>query len=158
MSPASRVMLTSTVLNALPLHYMQAFLLPSCVIENLTKINQHFLWKGTADKFSGGHCIIPWKRVNLPKRFDWLGITDIKIQSRAFLIKWLCMTDNEHKLPHNQHQHPHSHISSSRTTNLEPIMNATSTRDNQGKHIGCGGAGSKLMVWTFVASASGLPK
>jgi hypothetical protein len=71
------------------LHYMQAFLLLAWVIKDLTRINRKFLWGGLNSNFSGGHCLLPWKQVTLPKRFGGLGIRDLQLQNEALLAKWI---------------------------------------------------------------------
>jgi hypothetical protein len=80
--------------NAMPLHYMQAFMLPRWVFQPLNKINRRFLWRGKAEKYSGGHCLVPWERVTLPKRFEGLRITDLQLQNKALLLKWLWSANN----------------------------------------------------------------
>jgi hypothetical protein len=45
LSQAGRVVLTNTILNVMPLNYMQVFLLPTWVIKTLTKITRRFLWR-----------------------------------------------------------------------------------------------------------------
>jgi hypothetical protein len=92
--PAGRLILTKSVLNAMPLHYMQAFLLPAWVTKIITQITRRFLWKGTADKFSGGNCLVPWKQVTLPKQFGGLGITDLQLQNWALLTKWIWLASS----------------------------------------------------------------
>jgi hypothetical protein len=54
LSPAGRAVLSNTVLNVMPLNYMQAFMLPKWVLHTLNKINRKFLWRGIDGKFSGG--------------------------------------------------------------------------------------------------------
>jgi Reverse transcriptase (RNA-dependent DNA polymerase) len=55
LSPAGRAILVNAVLNAMPLHYMQAFMLPKWVLNTIIKIICRFLWRGTTDTFAGGH-------------------------------------------------------------------------------------------------------
>jgi zinc-binding in reverse transcriptase len=38
---------------------------------------------------SGGHCLITWKKVCLPKKHDDLGITDLHTLNHSLLIRWL---------------------------------------------------------------------
>jgi hypothetical protein len=39
------MILTNSVLNVVPLHYMQAFILPKWVIKQITKTTRRFLWR-----------------------------------------------------------------------------------------------------------------
>jgi hypothetical protein len=43
---AGCTVLANSVLNAIPLHYMQAFLLPKWVINRINRITRHFIWRG----------------------------------------------------------------------------------------------------------------
>jgi hypothetical protein len=83
LSMVGQTVLTNSVLNDIPLHYMQAFHLPKWVIQMRTKITRRFLWRGTKDTYSGGHCLIAWPKVTLPKPNGGLGTTDIELQNKA---------------------------------------------------------------------------
>jgi hypothetical protein len=84
---AGRAFMVNAVLNTMPLHYMQGFMLPKWIIKTLTKIIRKFLWRGTTDKFSGGHCLVPWNKITLPKCVGGLGITDLHLKNQSLLTK-----------------------------------------------------------------------
>jgi hypothetical protein len=86
----------NAVLNAMPLHYMQAFMLSKWVLNTIIKITHRFLWRDTTDTFSRGHCLVPWNRVTLPKQFR-LGLIDLKLQNQALLMKWLWLANQNNQ-------------------------------------------------------------
>jgi Reverse transcriptase (RNA-dependent DNA polymerase) len=94
MSMAERSVLTNSMLNAVPLHYMQVFLLPKWVIKQITITTRRFLWRGTKDT-SGGHCLVAWPKITLPKINGGLDIIDLKLQNKALLLKWIWLTDTD---------------------------------------------------------------
>jgi hypothetical protein len=86
----------NAMLNAMPLHYMQAFMLSKWVLNTIIKITHRFLWRDTTDTFSGGHCLVPWNRVTLPKQFG-LGLIDLKPHNQALLMKWLWLANQNNQ-------------------------------------------------------------
>jgi hypothetical protein len=84
-----------SVLNAIPLHHMQALLLPKWVTNRIRNITRRFLWTGTKDTFSGGHCLLTWPKVTLPKINGGLNIMDIELQNKTLLLKWLWTADSD---------------------------------------------------------------
>jgi hypothetical protein len=94
LSPAGRLILSKSVLNAMTLHYMQAFLMPAWIIRTIEQITRRFLWKGHTDHFSGGNCLVPWGKITLPKIFGGLGVTDLRLQNWALLTKWLWLASS----------------------------------------------------------------
>jgi hypothetical protein len=66
---------------------MQALLLPKWVIQTIIEIIRHFLWRGTKETYSGGHCLVAWPKVALPKINGGLGIIDIELQNKALILK-----------------------------------------------------------------------
>lgn len=83
-----RATLIKAVLNALPLHFMQAFLFPSWLIKHIEQIKMRFLWRGATQCY-GGHCLINWTMMCLPKECGGMGQMDISNQNKALLMKWL---------------------------------------------------------------------
>lgn len=94
LSLAGRKILINSVINAMPMYYMQAFLLPTWVIKSIEKIKRSFLWRGN-EECSGGHCLVAWERVCLPKIHGGLGILDLKRQNTSLLLK--CVWDLHEK-------------------------------------------------------------
>jgi hypothetical protein len=95
LSVVGRVVLTNSILNALPLHYMQAFLLPKGVTKTIQSITRRYLWQGTEPSFSGGHCLVAWRTMTLPKENGGLNIIDIRLQNKCLLLKWLWVAIKE---------------------------------------------------------------
>jgi zinc-binding in reverse transcriptase len=87
--------LSDSVLNALPLHYMQVFILPSRVIAKIQKITRRYLWRGTQQSFSEGHCLVAWETIISPHVNGGLSITDLRLQNKSLIIKWLWVVINE---------------------------------------------------------------
>jgi zinc-binding in reverse transcriptase len=73
----------------MPTYYMQAFILPTWVVQNLQKITRRFLWRGSSANYSGDHCLVQWAKVTLPKSRGGLGVTDLKLHNIALALKWL---------------------------------------------------------------------
>jgi Reverse transcriptase (RNA-dependent DNA polymerase) len=93
LSMAGRAVLTNSVLNVVPLHYMQALLLPKWVTKQFTKITKRFLWRGTKDTYSEGHCLVAWQKITIPKINGGLSIIDIELQNKALLLNWIWLAD-----------------------------------------------------------------
>lgn len=67
---------------------MQAFWLPIWVIKQLERLARSFLWKGQQDCL-GGHCLVNWPTVCLPKINEGLGIPNLQLRNISLLIRWL---------------------------------------------------------------------
>jgi hypothetical protein len=89
LSMAGRVVLTNSVLNVVLLHYMQALLLLKWITKQIIKIMRRFLWRGTKDTYSGGHCLVAWQKITIPKINRGLSIIDIELHNKALLLKWI---------------------------------------------------------------------
>jgi zinc-binding in reverse transcriptase len=96
----------------------------------------------------GGNCLLPWKKVTLPKRFGGLGIMDLQLQNQALLLKWLWVANSDTNsllattlasictiLPLNQHSIPQgtSSFFIQDLLKLMPIWNATMSVDSDGR-------------------------
>jgi hypothetical protein len=57
LSKGGRLTLINATINALPLHYMQAFKLPTWLIKYIERVKMRFLWKGE-DRAANGHCLV----------------------------------------------------------------------------------------------------
>jgi zinc-binding in reverse transcriptase len=93
LSLAGRVVILNSILNALPLYYMQVFCLLQGVIDRLIMLIRWFLWR-CSQSFSGGHCLITWGALTLPKKGGW-GILDLRAQNDSLLLRWLWMIRTE---------------------------------------------------------------
>jgi hypothetical protein len=45
--------------------------------------------------FSGGHCLVAWRTMTLPKENGGLNIIDIRLQNQCLLLKWLWVAIKE---------------------------------------------------------------
>jgi zinc-binding in reverse transcriptase len=99
LSMAGRAILTNSTFNAAPLHYIQAFFLPKWFVHRITKITRRFLWRGTKDTYSGGHCLISWPQVTKPKHCGGLDIIDLQLQNECLLLKWVWLRDHDQDCP-----------------------------------------------------------
>jgi mannosylglycoprotein endo-beta-mannosidase len=70
-------------------------------IENLLaieKILRGFLWKGRRDAH-GGHCLVAWDRVCMPKELGGLGIINLRKMNLALRVRWLWLSRVEASRP-----------------------------------------------------------
>ncbi|KAJ3694111.1 hypothetical protein LUZ60_009591 [Juncus effusus] len=94
LSYGGRTTLIKSNLGALPIYYMQVFKLPVTVINDLTRVIRAFFWKGEIT-CSGGHCLVNWAKVTMPKKFGGLGLPDFTRRNNSLLLKWLWKLDRE---------------------------------------------------------------
>lgn len=87
MAVAGRLALTRSVLMALPMHFMAALPLPAWATKVINRRCRGFLWKGEED-ISGGHCLMPWARVCMPKELGGLGVINLKYFGIALRCRW----------------------------------------------------------------------
>jgi hypothetical protein len=66
----------------IPLHHMQAFILPMATHGHL-KVNTKNLWRGMEDSFSNRHYLVAWRTLTLPKEFGGLGLIDAKSDTNS---------------------------------------------------------------------------
>jgi hypothetical protein len=72
------------------------FFLFGCTSQNSSILPVHYngfyitkyFWRGRG-QYSRGHCLVNWKKVCLPKKHGGSGITDLRTQNLALLLKWL---------------------------------------------------------------------
>jgi hypothetical protein len=88
LSKGGRLTLINVTINALPLHYMQAFKLPAWLIKHIERVKMRFLWKWE-DRAANGHYLVRWKKVCLLKINGGLGVLDLWTRNFALLLKWL---------------------------------------------------------------------
>ena len=84
---AGRLTLTSSILMALPMHIMAALPLPAWAIKTINRRCRGFIWKGE-EETSGGHCLMPWSRVCMPRELGGLGVLNIKWFGFALCCRW----------------------------------------------------------------------
>ncbi|KAJ3688641.1 hypothetical protein LUZ61_017805 [Rhynchospora tenuis] len=85
LSRAGRILLTKTVLSAMPVFFMSAFKLPKWVIKSIDKMRRAFIWGRTG---AASLNLLAWDRVCLPKLFGGLGVPDLHMLNIALLLKW----------------------------------------------------------------------
>lgn len=98
MAPAGRLTLTHSVLMAMPIHFLSVMQLPAWALKIVNRRCRGFLWKGDAD-INGGHCLLPWSRVCMPKECGGLGIPNLKWFGYALRCRWPCLTWEEDERP-----------------------------------------------------------
>jgi hypothetical protein len=82
--------LVKSVLTAQPIYLLTVFLAQKWLLKRIDKIRRNFLWKGEIlDSCSGGHCLINWATICLPKNKGGLGILDLERFARALRLRWL---------------------------------------------------------------------
>lgn len=88
MDRAGRVTLVRTILTSMLIYFLTVFSLKKWALKKIDKLRRSFLWKGT-ESANGGHCLINWKKVLLPKQMGGLGLLDLNLFSRALRLRWL---------------------------------------------------------------------
>jgi hypothetical protein len=58
------------------------------------KILHGFLWKGRKNAH-GGHCLVAWDKVCMPKEFGGLGIPNLRKMNLALRVRWLWLSQVE---------------------------------------------------------------
>lgn len=87
LSIGGRVTLIKSSIYSLPLYYMSLFPIPEAVIEQINKIQRHFLWSGDYEKWSLS--LVAWSIIELPKALGGLVIGNIFHRNLALLFKWV---------------------------------------------------------------------
>ena len=77
MTKVGRKVQVQFVLTGMLIYLVMAFDLPPWAIRAVDKIRRGFLWRGRRDA-KGGHCLVAWGKVCLPKELEGLGISDLK--------------------------------------------------------------------------------
>jgi hypothetical protein len=98
MTKAGRMVQVQYVLTAMLIYLIMAFDLPPWAIRAVDKIRRGFLWRGRKDA-KGGHCIVAWPKVCLPKELGGLGISDLKSLSWALRMRWVWLQKTEPHRP-----------------------------------------------------------
>ena len=87
LAPAGRVALTSSVLLALPMHFLSVIPLPVWALKIIDRRCRAFVWKGE-EEINEGHCLIPWARVCRSKEWGGLGLLNLKDFGIALGCRW----------------------------------------------------------------------
>ena len=97
LSYGDRLVLVNSVLSSLPTYYMLSLVIPIGVIEVIDKARRHCLWgkKGKVKENS----LAAWHIVCKPKKQGGLGITNLKTQNAALLLKHLHKFYNQDSTP-----------------------------------------------------------
>ena len=74
----------NAVLSAIPTYYMSCFKWPDRSIDAIDKIWRSFLWRGGKETL-GGHCLVAWTTVILPKEQGGLGLRDLRLHNQALV-------------------------------------------------------------------------
>lgn len=85
LSLAGRITLTKSVLNSIPVYYMQTNLLPNSVCDNIDRISRDFLW-GSKEESKRTH-LIAWEKLCYPKFCRGAGIKKAKTMNQSLLLK-----------------------------------------------------------------------
>uniref|UniRef100_J3NC32 Reverse transcriptase domain-containing protein n=1 Tax=Oryza brachyantha TaxID=4533 RepID=J3NC32_ORYBR len=87
LSTGDRLTLINSVLMALPVHLLSVLAMPQWAIKEINRKCRRFLWKGQ-ETVNGGHCLVAWDAVCMPKQLGGLGIKDINCFGKALRLKW----------------------------------------------------------------------
>jgi hypothetical protein len=79
-----RVQMINSVLSAIPNFFMACILWDKATVEAINKITRAFLWKNKTE-IHGGHCLVAWETVILPKEQGGLGIRNLLRHNQALM-------------------------------------------------------------------------
>ncbi|GJN41102.1 hypothetical protein PR202_gn00429 [Eleusine coracana subsp. coracana] len=86
------------VLTATIIYQAMALDFPPWVIKAMEKIMRGFLWQGSKEAH-GGHCLLTWDRVAIPKDLGGLGISNLQKLGWALWVRWLWLQKTEPSKP-----------------------------------------------------------
>jgi hypothetical protein len=98
MTKVGRKVQVQFVLTGMLIYLVMAFDLPPWAIRAVDKIRRGFLWRGSRDA-KGGHCLVSWGKVCLPKELGGLGISDLKSLGWALRMRWVWLQKTEPHRP-----------------------------------------------------------
>lgn len=98
LSWGGRLTLINSVLAAIPSYFMGCFLWPKQSLDKLEQILRGFLWQGQ-NKAKGGHCLVAWGTVTLPKINGGLGVRDLRSHNLAMICKFMARIQHQTEIP-----------------------------------------------------------
>jgi len=98
MTKVGRKVQVQFVLTGMLIYLVMAFDFPPWAIREVDKIRRGFLWRGRRDA-KGGHCLVAWVKVCLPKELGGLGISDLKSLGWALRMRWVWLKKTEPHRP-----------------------------------------------------------
>jgi hypothetical protein len=87
LNPGGRLVLTKSVLMAIPLHFLAVLELPDWALKILYKRCRGFIWKGQQE-VNGGHCLLSWSKVCMPVQYGGLGVLNLRYFGCALRCRW----------------------------------------------------------------------
>ncbi|XLR04694.1 hypothetical protein S83_070892, partial [Arachis hypogaea] len=92
LNKAGKLVLIKSVLNSLPVYYLNLYKIPKAVAEKIIGLQRRFLWS----KEDGNNSIplVKWEMVQAPKKLSGLGVGDA-LRNTALLFKWWWRFSNE---------------------------------------------------------------
>jgi hypothetical protein len=95
---AGRLELVRSTLAAIPIFALMSLDVQAETLLAIEKILRGFLWKGRRDAH-GGHCLVAWDRVCMPKELGGLGIINLRKMNIALRTRWLWLSRVEASRP-----------------------------------------------------------
>jgi hypothetical protein len=86
LSYGGRLTLINSVLASMPLYFFSFYKAPSCVLNQLVRIQRNFLWGGGLEEKK--LCWVKWDVICLPKDQGGLGVKNLTLFNKALLSKW----------------------------------------------------------------------
>jgi hypothetical protein len=87
MSSGGRIQMINSVLSAIPNFFMACIEWDQGSIDAVDKLRRAFLWKNR-EKILGGHCLVAWDIVTMPRIQGGLGIRDLRIHNKAVMANF----------------------------------------------------------------------
>ncbi|XP_025702498.1 uncharacterized protein [Arachis hypogaea] len=81
-----KLVLIKSVLNSLPVYYLNLYKMSRAVADKLISLPRRFLWSNEDGR--DGVPLVRWDIVQAPKRFGGLGVGNAVLRNAALLFKW----------------------------------------------------------------------
>ncbi|XP_063941514.1 uncharacterized protein LOC135149664 [Daucus carota subsp. sativus] len=97
LNQAGRLTLLKSVVDSLPIYWMNLHLMPVSVTRKIEKIRRDFLWGNVGTKYQKSRKLhsVAWTKVCRPKNQGGLGISCIRARNLALLGKWCYRWEKE---------------------------------------------------------------